>query len=426
MGTRQIGHLANLVQEAAKLVQGGSLQIEGNQLVESPNLKSLKRHVQSLSKSPLFNLSLASKELFHSNFLAWLCETYPNHVGPVFAQFTHMPSASCERVCVHREQDNIDLTMIFPNEQTLVVENKTKSIATREQLQGYSNARRNLDRTSFLLLSLIRPSFVPANEAKFTVGTTTWHFLSYADLICLLEPTVGGVAAIDRYHGEILADYLGFLRSLVAIAIQVAVDFESDTANFFLEAESESLRHIRLHDLMDKIRYGQVAERLTKLLSAEGCRVIENEHPWGAEPGDFSFWSAFYHGEALCQFSCLVRGGDDKIALGIMFQGHQINVFIWGGVETTRPIAEELMNPKDGGKIWFDLSEIPGSQPEWPKSGFKKFSSPKKDRILLYRSKKVDQCSPKELLRILLRYARTIRNDIVAIRSQIDAAGQPS
>ena len=30
--------------------------------------------IKKLKKSPMFNLSLSSKELFHSNFLAWIAE----------------------------------------------------------------------------------------------------------------------------------------------------------------------------------------------------------------------------------------------------------------------------------------------------------------------------------------------------------------
>lgn len=33
--------------------------------------------IDLLKKSPLFNLSLANKELFHSNFIAWFGKLYP-------------------------------------------------------------------------------------------------------------------------------------------------------------------------------------------------------------------------------------------------------------------------------------------------------------------------------------------------------------
>jgi hypothetical protein len=48
-------------------------------------IREITNIIDTLKKSPLFNLSLTSRELFHSNFLAWLAETYPREVGQVFS-----------------------------------------------------------------------------------------------------------------------------------------------------------------------------------------------------------------------------------------------------------------------------------------------------------------------------------------------------
>lgn len=42
------------------------------------NTIGMTHSIDELSSSPLFNLSLSSKELFHSNFLAWLAQHYPD------------------------------------------------------------------------------------------------------------------------------------------------------------------------------------------------------------------------------------------------------------------------------------------------------------------------------------------------------------
>jgi hypothetical protein len=117
---------AHELKMAAKLISEGTLRFEEGKLVQTPRAAAFAEHVRSLRASPLFHFSLASKELFHSNFLAWLCETYPSLVGPLFAKFTQAPNASCDRLTVHREQRNTDLTIEFPNGETLVVENKVK------------------------------------------------------------------------------------------------------------------------------------------------------------------------------------------------------------------------------------------------------------------------------------------------------------
>ena len=57
----------------------------------------LDQIIDGLKQSPLFQLSLASKELFHSNFLAWLCVTYPDHAGRLFAAFLNYTPPTCGR-----------------------------------------------------------------------------------------------------------------------------------------------------------------------------------------------------------------------------------------------------------------------------------------------------------------------------------------
>jgi hypothetical protein len=69
---------AHEIEAFKNALRDGILQLVDGKLVEAPQFISFRNHVQRLKKSPLFNLSLASKELFHSNFLAWLCEAYPN------------------------------------------------------------------------------------------------------------------------------------------------------------------------------------------------------------------------------------------------------------------------------------------------------------------------------------------------------------
>jgi hypothetical protein len=130
-------------------------------LVEARQSASLGKHIDSLRASALFHLSLASKDLFHSNFLAWLCEQFPDLIGPVFGQFARIPCRSYEGLQVHRERRNIDLTIEFPNEESLIIENKVKSIASEEQLERYSDQAHDKGHTAFLLLSLTRAFLFP-------------------------------------------------------------------------------------------------------------------------------------------------------------------------------------------------------------------------------------------------------------------------
>ena len=52
--------------------------------LEENKIKEIKKICESLKKNTMFNLSLSSKELFHSNFIAWLIENYPNNMNNIF------------------------------------------------------------------------------------------------------------------------------------------------------------------------------------------------------------------------------------------------------------------------------------------------------------------------------------------------------
>jgi hypothetical protein len=84
---------------------------------------SLAQIIEALKASPLFSLSLSSKELFHSNFLAWLCETYPVIVGRLLSECLTRRPTTAVVVKALREWKNLDLVLEYPGGE-LVIENK--------------------------------------------------------------------------------------------------------------------------------------------------------------------------------------------------------------------------------------------------------------------------------------------------------------
>ena len=62
-----------------------------------------------LKKSPIFNFSLGSKELFHSNFIAWLANKYPQETGKLFSRFLKDKSGDVSIVMAERELKHRDL-----------------------------------------------------------------------------------------------------------------------------------------------------------------------------------------------------------------------------------------------------------------------------------------------------------------------------
>jgi len=86
--------------------------------------------IKELKNSVLYAMSLGSKELFHTNFWAWLLEQDDGFLKVFF------PLVNLQRpLAVFREQGNRDLTIRSREGlDALVVENKLKSLPREEQL----------------------------------------------------------------------------------------------------------------------------------------------------------------------------------------------------------------------------------------------------------------------------------------------------
>ena len=87
---------------------------------------SLPKILETLKNSPLSQLSLCSKELFHSNFLAWLCENYEEVGRATFGEFITLNLGDKIRR-VELEKKNIDLWLKFSGGQELVIEHRKQS-----------------------------------------------------------------------------------------------------------------------------------------------------------------------------------------------------------------------------------------------------------------------------------------------------------
>src|SRR5690606_14227209 len=94
--------------------------------------------IEYLEKSPLFNLSLSSKELFHSNFIAWIVDLYKNEFSVILSQRLGLKITEIKKI--ERETKNIDLSIHYKNEnedRLIVIENKVKSLPDKKQLEKY-------------------------------------------------------------------------------------------------------------------------------------------------------------------------------------------------------------------------------------------------------------------------------------------------
>jgi len=393
----------------------------------------LDQIIDGLKQSPLFQLSLASKELFHSNFLAWLCVTYPDHAGRLFAAFLNYTPPTCQGLRAQREWHNIDLLLNYPGGGVLVIENKVKSLPVRDQLDEYAAAVPDKEKTSFLLLSLSRPAFLPLNEATIQVSDgMVWQYLSYRDLADKLLEVLPHIAAIDSYHGRLLDDYIHFITHLDVLGERFVVDWDDEQGDFFdVRSEVHRLKDIRVHDLVDKIRYAQLERRVGDVLRDEGFPAVLHEKLCDGHEGpagSILLGTDMTRGVGLFNLEYIVMDKHrlgNPVILGIQVQGNQFRLVVeLTGEHKDRAIeiAKALRQHGGSNKLWFDFGRLPDGSGEYPQNGeFNQYSG-----VFFYRSKRLGNISPKRLVDTIVAYTRSIQANQVSIQRRIEAVLQES
>lgn len=240
---------------------------------------------EALDAEPLFHMSLASKELFHSNFIWWLAREHPDASEAVFGEWTSPDPEQLIRRA-EREASALDVVLHMPGRSPLVIENKVFSLPDLEQLDEYAEdktpklvpkAKKNQKARpspSLVLLSLADPEW-PNDEWEGTFGT--WRCKGYKGLRDALSQQVELVRRADSYAGDTLAHYCNFLGLLIELADVVRV--RSDDEDVELGgALLKPLDDRRLGDAVKKLRMYQVAHRLKERLRAESCAVTVDQN----------------------------------------------------------------------------------------------------------------------------------------------------
>ncbi len=377
----------------------------------SQQTADLDQIISELKHSPLFNLSLSSKELFHSNLLAWLCELYPNHVGRAFASFLKTPPQVYEGLKVYRERHNIDLTLEYSHGEQLIIENKVKSLPRLEQLEAYAEAGFDKTSTSFLLLSLTPPLFADLHTATISLNDgTVWHYLDYQNLANLLLSVQPAIAEISAYHGHILNDYIAFISQLHMLCDLFAINWEDPNSDFFsTRHDIYRLTAIRLHDLIDKLRYAQLDRQVRAQLIKQGFSFVEGDW-WYGQADQVLVGSGMTRGTGFFDFKYYLFDKEligSPIMLGIQLQGNAFRiVFELNDKGKALNIAEQLLHPHNQKKLWFDFSDVPGDSIEYPKKGnFNQYSG-----TFIYRSKTLSATTPQQLVSLIVRYTWYLLN----------------
>lgn len=260
--------------------------------------------LEELHQNPMFRISLGSKELFHSNFLAflWDCDKQAkkaflnmiNDLLPEGKKINVNELLKKDELTIYREKENLDLCICHTENKKdcidIVIENKVKSIPYIEQLDEYRQTAakpqyKNSAAVTYILLTLATE--FPNKEAI----ERDWNIITYDQLVKAIKQYYRKNNMEPRLQ-QYVADYTDFIEKLSALQI---VDKFNDEP-FHNPAIIEAYHKTKLSDLylkqrgsyficllLNKITEAQENNRLGKIdikqgakSQASGKNVVDN------------------------------------------------------------------------------------------------------------------------------------------------------
>lgn len=243
--------------------------------------KALVKIKEELNNSPMYNLSLTSKELFHSNLLAWFGnnKTTRAFFAEIIKELTGMCLNPNDIWKVEREDRNFDLCVKEGKNYLLIIENKVKSIPKKKQLDEYVEKKVVDKNTKFLLLTLVN-EFPYKDNVDIDKGKGgRWKIKTYKDLANAMCLAMKRIPISDNYYKSILVDYIGFINNLNELVESWKVGINDAFAK---STDLEGLK--KLSDLYAKIQYSSYCIELQKKI-LEIANDIE-VYDWGNIPGE--------------------------------------------------------------------------------------------------------------------------------------------
>lgn len=286
----------------------------------------------------MFHLSLSSKELFHSNLLAWLAEDpdttnlfvevlklfrlkeeraieladgIRNGTYMVLREYKNFDFCICEKLRNWKEDSEKEYV---PGQVVLVLENKFKSIPYKAQLEGYEETVRSLNREGMknkVKSEIYQKTgkFINANNKALKNvqdSTLDCHFvlLTLSKDVCGLG--VGGNGMFGKWHvvsyqeyakilladktkpfkHDIICDYAGYVDKFCEYVAK-NLEVKTDKPWNKVLCPNKELLSIRMDDIWQKLIANLILSELRQRGITEQLVANDSEYVVGIKAEDF-------------------------------------------------------------------------------------------------------------------------------------------
>lgn len=269
-----------------------------------------------LEQSPIYHMSLGSMELFHSNFWYWLMNKDKNITKAVFFHDIDLD----KKITIKREDKRRDI-VIYNGNSKYVIENKFKSLPSKEQLIKYTED----NNFKGIITGIIEPDF----------KLDGWSFLSYKVISQKLSAVIQTSQSFTEFERTLALEYCDVIDNLNKLLID-----QLNMTNNVLSYHCKNLEQYRLEDLYRKLK-GNDFLTFFKKQNLESLQVDGYELHFNQ---DFNRKSVTLE---LCYKSL-----EDKLKIGVQLHGMQYRLFAH---EKYHVSFDEIFN-RYASIGWFDAS----------------------------------------------------------------------
>lgn len=282
----------------------------------SPIANVLKYLKYLYNVNPMFKFSLASKELFHSNFIDWMLNLEGIAKNEILNLFLgeDKKTDNLEIVRVFRETEHIDLIIAYRENQEskdiklILIENKFKSYPYADQLDEYNKKEEKIKKSvknelekweegkggnevstgiekieivKKILLSIKHPFFFDKNFQNYSSSTseTPWKFISYESYLETIYGIINGEPGKAKNDKNItyLSDYYEFTKAIIDALGTVLNPYNENFCLAVLQntADLSGLNELRINDLFQKNIGAQLLQKVQETYSVSDKNAKE-------------------------------------------------------------------------------------------------------------------------------------------------------
>ena len=279
-------------------------------MCEVSNTVNIKNVVSNLKDNPVFHMSLASKELFHSNMLAWFLESRDSEdplLSDIAKELAKLFMPDYTVLTVLREKSHLDLIIVFlpdnedfkshdwteiedvfqnsgsddqdlleklqKNCRFVVVENKFKSIPDKEQLKKYNKTIEKRIYFKKIKRTKISVDLNEENTTRYLMAPEValenfkecdeWKRISWDEISKKLSEALKTKEKRDPFTAKFIEHYANLLDNMLELTkdIEKKLDLPTNLA-FPKQRDIAELSKIRIHDFYEKLWFSVLLSKI--------------------------------------------------------------------------------------------------------------------------------------------------------------------